>query len=251
MLFFNSKKPILADLIPSNYIDIHSHLLPDIDDGAATIETTFKLILELQKIGFSAFITTPHVMELVWPNTENGIEQLMKTTKNEIKNTGIVTNIAAAAEYMMDGNFAKQISQKKLLTLKNNLVLVEMSYLNPPLNLYQIIFDLQVHGYQPVLAHPERYSFYHTNIREFTKLKNAGCLFQLNLLSTVGYYGANVSKVADYLLQNKMIDFVGSDVHHHKHVQSFYNKVVLKNHDKLPEIINNNQFFKSDSGTTS
>ena len=250
MLFFNSKKPVLADLIPNNYVDIHSHLLPGIDDGAATINDTFKLITDLQKIGFSEFITTPHIMEMVWPNTENNIEHLLNTTRNEIKNAGRTTQLAAAAEYMIDGNFVKQIDQKKLLTLKDNFVLVEMSYLNPPLNLYQVIFDLQLHGYQPVLAHPERYIFYRNNLSEFTKLKNAGCKFQMNLLSAVGYYGSAVSKIADYLLQNAMIDFVGSDVHHQKHVQSFYNRIILKNHDKLPQIINNNQFFSTNSAAT-
>ncbi len=245
MLFFTSKKPILADLIPNNYVDIHSHLLPAIDDGSPTTSTTLHLILELQKIGFAEFITTPHIMELIYPNTDNTILKLLDQTKIEIEKANIATYFSAAAEYMMDANFSNALHQKKILPLKENYVLVEMSYVNAPLNLYDIIFDMQLQGYQPVLAHPERYAFLHSKLDEYKKLKNAGCLFQMNLLSTVGYYGKGVSKVADYLLLNAMIDFVGSDVHHHRHTESFYKKIVLKNHDKLPQLIQNNLFFSS------
>lgn len=245
MLFFNSKKPILSALIPNNYVDIHSHLLPGIDDGAPNIETSLQLIRELQKIGFSEFITTPHIMELIWPNTEKSILNLLDATKIELKKLDCVPLFSVAAEYMMDGNFSTGINQKKLLTLKNNYVLVEMSYTNPPLHLYETIFNLQLHGYQPVLAHPERYNFYHSKLDAYHKLKNAGCLFQMNLLSSVGYYGGAVSKAADYLLHNSMIDFVGSDVHHQKHVAAFYEKIILNNHSKLPQLLQNNCFFSA------
>ncbi len=99
-----------------------------------------------------------------------------------------------------------------LLVLKDNYVLVEMSYINQPIQLYDIIFELQVAGYKPVLAHPERYAFFHHNFKNYEKLKHQGCLFQLNLLSTIGYYGTEVTKTAEKLLQIGMIDFVGSDV---------------------------------------
>ena len=119
-----------------------------------------------------------------------------------------------------------------------------MSYLNPPIQLYSIIFELQVAGYIPVLAHPERYTFYHNNLNEYKKLINAGCLFQLNLLSVVGYYGAGIASIADYLLKNGLYNFVGSDVHHNNHIAAFEKKIVIKDPKPLREIINNNQFFK-------
>ena len=243
MLFFNSKKPVLAELIPNNYVDIHSHLLPGIDDGSPNIETSIQLITALQKIGFSEFITTPHIMELIWPNTATQIVHHLAETNNYLAQSGCTAQLAASAEYMMDGHFYSTINQKKILPLKDNYVLVEMSYINPPLHLYETLFELQVHGYQPVLAHPERYAFYHSKLEEYTKLKNAGCLFQMNLLSSVGYYGAAVSKAADYLIQNTMIDFVGSDVHHHKHVAAFHEKIILKNHSKIPQLLQNNFIF--------
>ena len=145
----------------------------------------------------------------------------------------------------MDESFYHLIEKENLLVLKENYVLVEMSYLYPPLNLYDIIFHLQVAGYKPVLAHPERYNFYHSNLNEYKKLKKVGCFFQMNILSSAGYYGPEVAKTADYLLQNNMIDFVGSDVHHEKHLSFFDKKIILKNIDQFKEVFKNNSFFKS------
>jgi tyrosine-protein phosphatase YwqE len=120
---------------------------------------------------------------------------------------------------------------------------VEISYLSAPIQLYDILFELQTCGYKPVLAHPERYNFYHHNLQEYEKLKNAGCVFQLNMLSTTGYYGANVTKAADYLLANGLIDFIGSDVHHSRHLDYIRKKVVVKNYKHLSTIFQNNSFF--------
>ena len=145
---------------------------------------------------------------------------------------------------MMDDQFVKLFQSQQLLTLKDNFVLVEMSYINPPIQLYSILFDLQVAGYIPVLAHPERYLFYHKKFNEYKKLKEAGCLFQLNLLAVVGYYGYNITKAAEKLLQKGMYDYVGSDVHHDNHIAAFNQKVKLKDIDPLKEIIRNNEFFR-------
>ncbi len=119
-----------------------------------------------------------------------------------------------------------------------------MSYLNPPIQLTEFIYSLQVEGYTPILAHPERYLFYHNDFESYKKLKKSGCLFQLNLLSTVGYYGGHVVEVSDKLLKNGFIDFVGSDVHHKNHVDAFNGKIVIKEMAPLEEAIKNNQLFR-------
>lgn len=235
---------MLKDLIPSNHVDIHSHLLPDIDDGARTFEQTLELVQALQSFGVSQFITTPHIMYQVWDNTKESIlavkdQTIFKLEKNEIR-----VPFRAASEYLMDTQFVKLFQTGELLTLKDNYVLVEMSYINAPMQLYNILFDLQVAGYIPVLAHPERYTFYHNNFDEYVKLKRVGCLFQLNLLAVVGYYGESIAKMAEQLLQKGMYDFVGSDVHHSKHIASFEEKVKLKDVTALKEVISNNQFFR-------
>ena len=244
MLTFFRSKPILKDLIPEYHIDIHSHLLPGIDDGARTFGDTLRLTQALQDIGISEFITTPHIIQHVWDNTHEQILDKKTTTVLELEKNNITVPFKAAAEYLMDDQFVQLFQSNNLLTLKDNYVLVEMSYINPPIQLYSILFDLQVAGYIPVLAHPERYLFYHNNFNEYQKLKRAGCLFQLNLLSVVGYYGTAITKIADQLLQKGMYTYVGSDVHHDNHIAAFKQKVNLKDLTPLKEAIANNQFFK-------
>ena len=244
MLTLFKPKIILKNLIPDNYTDIHSHLLPSIDDGALTFEDTLQLITSLQKFGTCQFITTPHIMQYVWDNTHEEIKLKEKETVLQLLKKDFNAPLKAAAEYLMDDHFVNLFQAGQLLTLTENYVLVEMSYLNPPIQLYSILFDLQVAGYVPVLAHPERYLFYHSNLNEYDKLKKAGCLFQLNLLSVVGYYGLRIRKIAEQLLKKGMYDYVGSDVHHHKHIAAFNLPVYLKDLAPLKEAISNNDFFR-------
>lgn len=243
MLFFN-KKTILKDLIPDDHIDFHSHLLFGIDDGAKTFDDTLGLVQSLMKFGIKHFITTPHVMQHVWENTTEIIVNRQNEVNELLKLQQIDVTIKAAAEYLMDDHFAKLFKSQPLLTLKDNYVLVEMSYINAPIQLYELLFDLQVAGYKPVLAHPERYNFYHNNFDEYKKLKKQGCLFQLNLLSVMGYYGEGVAKTAQKLLTQGLIDFTSSDTHHQKHIASFDGKVLLKDLKPLQEAISNSAFFK-------
>lgn len=243
MIHFFKQKPNLCDLIPSNYIDIHSHLLPGIDDGAVTIEDTKILIKGLEEIGFKKFITTPHVMSDVWKNTSIKINENLAATIHEIKVLNSNNGFKAAAEYMIDSEFRELFKKERLLTLKENYILVEMSYLSPPIQLYDILYELQTAGYQPILAHPERYSFYHHSLNDYKKLKNIGCLFQLNMLSVTGYYGDNVAKVSNSLLKEGLIDFIGSDVHHIRHLEAMKRKIVLKNYEYLLPVFQNNSLF--------
>ncbi|MGC4041464.1 MAG: histidinol phosphatase [Flavobacterium sp.] len=243
--FFRQNKPFLKDIIPDNFVDIHSHLLPGIDDGAAVLEDTSILVKGLQEIGFKNFITTPHIMGEVWKNTPDSINQTLSSTVSGLAIPDISNRMKAAAEYMMDAEFWDLFKNEKLLCLKDNYVLVEISYLHPPIQLYDILFELQVAGYKPVLAHPERYNFYHeTSLSHYRKLKKAGCLFQMNMLSSTGYYGERVAKTANLLLKASLIDFLGSDVHHTRHLEYMQKKIVLKNHEYLTPIFQNNSFFR-------
>ena len=183
-------------------------------------------------------------MKDVWENSFSDINNKFNSTSIELKKQNINNSFNVAAEYMLDESFMTLFQKDKLLVLKENYVLVEMSYINPPLNLYPILFELQIAGYKPILAHPERYNFYHSSFDEYKRLKKVGCLFQLNLLSTTGYYGVEVSKTADLLLKNNMIDFVGSDVHHMNHVDFFQKKIILKQLSPLQVAIENNKLFK-------
>ena len=164
MLSFLKSKPKLSDLIPSGYVDIHSHILPGIDDGAKTLEDTEFLLEEMKQLGFTKVITTPHTMSTVWENTPETIQNASIKVKSELS---LPFEIQAASEYLLDESVITKAKNKELLTLKNNFVLVEFSYLNPPIQLYDFLYQLQLSGYYVVLAHPERYSYFHSSKKEF------------------------------------------------------------------------------------
>lgn len=244
MLSFLKSKPALKELLDGSFVDIHSHILPGIDDGAKNMTKSIELVSALQKLGVSQMVTTPHINHYIWKNSPEIIQSKLKETQKTLDENKIKMPVQAAAEYFIDSWFENHFKEEKLLTLKDNYVLVEMSYLNAPLNIYKTIFEIQVAGYIPVLAHPERYVFYHNKFSEYEKLKNAGCVFQLNLLSTVEYYGSQIAKTADDLLAKGMYNFCGTDVHHKKHIAAFDDKIKIKNIEPLKEVIKNNQFFK-------
>lgn len=243
MLSFFTPKPLLKDLIPKNFVDIHSHLLPGIDDGSKSVTDTESYMNQMNAMGINHFITTPHIFTNVWDNTEAIIADKLEATKAELLDKQCFTSFKAGAEYMIDSFFMKRLETEKLRCLKDNYLLVEMSYLNPPMQLFDILFEIQLAGYKPILAHPERYIFYSKNLEEYNRLKKSGCLFQLNLLSAVDYYGKGISKTADYLLKNEMIDFVGTDIHHQNHINAFSRKVTLKNIPELEKAMSKNLFF--------
>lgn len=220
MLSIFERKKFLIDQL-EGLTDIHNHILPGIDDGAANIEESLDLLLKFKQIGISDFVATPHIMNDYYPNTPETINAALETLKQAIFENELLKNttIKAAAEYMMDQNFLELLENDKLLVLKNKFVLVEMSYFQAPINLKEILFKIQTHGYKPVLAHPERYSYYHTkDLRKYEELKNRGCHFQLNTLSLTPHYGTNMQKTALLLMENGMIDFIGSDVHRVQHL---------------------------------
>ena len=228
MISFFKSKPRLFELIPEDYVDIHSHILFGVDDGAKTISDTEFLLKAMVDLRFSKCITTPHTMTYVWENTNESINNKQGIVIKSLPELTSTLKLEAASEYLIDDEFVKLFKTKPLLTLKDNYVLIEMSYLNPPIQLYDIIFELQVAGYIPVLAHPERYSFFHNSFENYKKLKKAGCYFQINLLSSVGYYGKEVAVTAQKLLELGMIDFAGSDIHHKNHIDAFNGKVLIK-----------------------
>ncbi|PCH49978.1 MAG: histidinol phosphatase [Flavobacteriaceae bacterium] len=217
--FFKNKKTPLTNLFPPDFMDMHNHILPGIDDGAKNLEESVSLIQRMRGYGIKKFTCTPHIMEGVWENTPEIINQKLHELKTHL-NTQNITDISitAAAEYMIDGNFNTLLKSKKLLTLNDTKILIELPYFNVPIKLYEILFNIQIAGYQPILAHPERYMYLHNNYAEFQKLKDAGCLFQLNLLSLSACYGTQIKAIAIKLLKDNLIDGVASDAHNNKHL---------------------------------
>ncbi|MGY0407956.1 MAG: tyrosine-protein phosphatase [Polaribacter sp.] len=241
MLFFKKKEMPLTEFFSDTFVDIHSHLLPGIDDGAKDIDNSIDLLLKMYSYGIRNFITTPHVLGDVYPNSSKTIKDKLEEVRTALKKKEIYDiKINAAAEYMMDEQFSKRLENDDILPLKDKYLLVEISYFNAPINLYEILFNIQLKGYKPVLAHPERYNFYHNDIENYYKLKKAGCLFQLNLLSLTEQYGKNVQKISYQLLKLNMYDFVGTDTHHHHHLELLKKIGTVKNYQKIRDLLENN-----------
>jgi len=198
-------------------VDMHSHLLPGIDDGSPDLEQSLNLIKQLNNLGFSKFLCTPHIFTELYPNNSNTIMSALNQVKNGLIESGLSVEIDAAAEYMIDEGFRVA---DELLCLPGKYILIEMSYLSETPGIDQVVFDLKIHGYHVILAHPERYSFNHDNLSRFNRYKEIGVLFQLNLLSIYGYYGKEVKRVAEYLLENKLYDLAATDLHHDRHLHA-------------------------------
>jgi len=200
--------------------DIHSHILPGIDDGSPDIETSLKLLKGLCKLGIKNTIATPHVIADLYRNTPEIIMAALSKLTIACEMENIDIKITAAAEYMIDDSFIQMLDQgNKLLTIQDNLILTEQSFGSACDNLHGVAFSLLTNGYRPILAHPERYEYYHNNYRNYALLKEMGFLFQINVLSLTGYYGRSVAKVAKYLFDNNLVDLVGTDLHHSHHLE--------------------------------
>jgi len=201
--------------------DIHCHLLPGIDDGSPDVETSIELIKSLSAVGINRFICTPHVIGDMFRNTPVTIKAALDVLKGACQEHGLDTEISAAAEYMMDDYFIELLRKKQpLLTLTKNYILTELSYASMPDNLEQIAFEINVNNYQPLMAHPERYFYYHKNYDAFFRLKELGFFLQVNLLSLTGYYGTPAAKAAHFIFKNGLVDFVGTDLHHVNHLKA-------------------------------
>ncbi|MEL6142039.1 MAG: CpsB/CapC family capsule biosynthesis tyrosine phosphatase [Bacteroidota bacterium] len=200
-------------------VDIHSHLVPGIDDGAKDLADSLSLIRGLADIGYKKIITTPHIMSEYYPNTPDGILGGLAQVKSAMAQHSIEMEIEAAAEYFLDEEFSRLLaSDEDLITFGGNQLLIEFFTLTEPLNAQDTIFAISARGLQPVLAHPERYLYYTDEFSKFEQFKAAGCYFQINLLSLAGHYGPEQKKLALRLLKAGMVDYLGSDLHHQRHL---------------------------------
>ncbi len=199
--------------------DMHSHLIPGIDDGVKTMEGALDLIRKLKHLGFSKLITTPHVMVDLYRNEREIIREGARKLNLAIAEAGLDITLEAAAEYKIDEGLPKLLEKGELLTFGDQFLLVELPYYSPPLDLRNQLFSLQSSGYQPVLAHPERYVYWHSEFNKLEELKNMGVFFQLNTISLSGYYSHPTKKISEKLIDAGMIDFLGSDVHNQRYFQ--------------------------------
>jgi tyrosine-protein phosphatase YwqE len=215
---FRKKIKSYGDIQPL-VVDIHSHLLPGIDDGCKTMKDSIGLVKKFADLGYKKMILTPHVMNDFYPNTPEIIADKLDKLKDVIQSLGIKIELEAAAEYYLDEFFMERLEkEEKLLSFgAKKYVLFETSFLNASPYLNQAIFMMRSLGYTPILAHPERYVYLFGEQRKIAKLKETGVLFQIEINSLGGYYSGHSKKIAQWLVDEKMVDFLGSDCHHENH----------------------------------
>lgn len=220
---FKKKKVTPIDLSGIG-ADMHSHLLPGIDDGSPDVETSLQLIAGLQDLGYKKFITTPHILWDMYKNDAVSITSAHAKLKHALLQNNVDVPISAAAEYFLDDHFDELLeTDTPLLPIYNNWVLVEFSFVTTPMNFKEKLFNMQMKGYQPVLAHPERYLYFMADRKWYDELKNAGCYFQLNILSLAGYYGKASLQLAHYLINKQYVNLLGTDCHHFRHLDALRN----------------------------
>ncbi|WP_343634498.1 CpsB/CapC family capsule biosynthesis tyrosine phosphatase [Fluviicola sp.] len=241
---FNTQKKEAANLGGNLLVDIHSHLLPGIDDGAPTMDHTIGMLRKFEELGYQKLIMTPHIMSGVYDNTSEIIVQKLEEVRKVSHDLGLKLQLEASAEYYFDETLFDRIRRKDLLPFAGNHILFEFSFRNQPSQVEDIVFSLKSAGYQPVLAHFERYLYFHPSIEIARSLRERGCYIQVNLNSFTGHYGADVKNQAIRLLKAGLIDILGSDCHRIQHLELLQSS--LKDsvfHQLMTLKVKNREFF--------
>lgn len=221
---FGKKEPDLGPVDLSVLgTDIHSHFIPGIDDGAQTLEQGLELLASMAELGYRKVITTPHSMADGYKNSPEIILGGLEKLRAGVREAGINIEVDAAAEYYLDHALEQQVVAETVLTFGNNYLLFELPFIGEPAMLRQVVFQMQTQGYRPVLAHPERYSFWHNEFERFTDLKDRGVMFQLNMVALSGAYGPQAKQIAERMIDAGYYELVGSDCHNMNHVQAIHN----------------------------
>lgn len=244
--FFKSKKrPQPKPLFYST--DAHSHILPGIDDGSPNSKISIELLEAMKSWGIERVIATPHIAEENFENTPQTIKNAYDKLSTYMLDRGFEMNVAYSAEYRIDNRFRKMLEEDNLITLPNNYLLIENSFVQPPIDLRKIIYELQLRDIKPILAHPERYGYYQSKKEIYSELFDSGCDFQINLLSLTGYYGDREKETALWLANKGYISFVGTDLHHFGHVEVINRYLASREYisvaEKLAPIVKNNELL--------
>ena len=244
--FFKRKeKPEPQKLFYST--DIHSHVLPGIDDGSPNTDVSIALLEAMKSWGIDSIIATPHIAEESFENTPQTIKKAYDKLSVRMLDMGVDMNVKFSAEYRIDNRFRKMFEDDELIIIPNDYLLIENSFVQPPIDLKNIIYELQLEDIKPVLAHPERYGYYQRKKEIYEELFESGCEFQINLLSLAGYYGDREKETALWLANKGYISFVGSDLHHFGHVEVINKFLRSKEYPSIAErvapLIKNNQLL--------
>ena len=201
-------------------VDVHSHFIPGIDDGAQTLAQSIELLTAMRELGYRKVVTTPHSMADGYRNTPEIILGGLEKLRAEVERVGLDMSVDAAAEYYLDHELEQKVATRKVLTFGDDLLLFELPFISEPAILRTVIFQMQTQGYRPVLAHPERYGFWYNDFGRYEDLKSRGVLFQLNTVALAGAYGPQAQRTAERLIDAGHYELLGSDCHHLGHVEA-------------------------------
>ena len=242
MMFFNRSNKSKYKDFTSVGIDMHSHLVPGVDDGAKDVADSIQIISGLKELGFYKLYTTPHTLQDIHPNTHESLKKGHGLLDGQLPE-GITLDLSS--EYYMDEQFANQVSEGTVMPLPGNRLLVEFSQISRPHDLEEVFFDLGIKGYQVILAHPERYLFFHKHFDYYTRLKEMGVELQVNALSLTDHYGKHIKSIAEKLIEKDMIDFIGTDIHHVRHIEGLKRVPETKSFSRLVDsgLLKNQSFI--------
>jgi protein-tyrosine phosphatase len=215
---FGSKESKIPFDLASLKTDMHSHLIPGIDDGSKSLDESIAMLTKFKELGYSKVITTPHIYNEVYPNTPEIILSGLENVRQELQRINLHIELEAAAEYYCDDLLLEKIKEKSLLTFGDNYVLVEFSFNTAPQFDEVVFFEMLAAGYKPILAHFERYVYYHGSVDKAYEWREKGVDIQLNLNSLIGHYGPGIKKQAEALVNSGQVDFVGTDCHRMEHL---------------------------------
>ena len=263
MWLFSKRIPVRESGMLEGFRDCHCHLLPGVDDGVKRMDDTMHILEEWERCGVKEVWMTPHIMEDI-PNEPDALRERFKDVKASY--TGGI-KLQLAAEHMMDGLFLRRLEKEKVMTLNvergtlnendngndngngkvdvdvnvdvSRRLLVETSYYTPPMNMAELIERVKRKGYEPILAHPERYQYMDRN--DYLRWKQHGVLLQLNVPSLVGAYGPEVQRKAEWLLKENMYDYCGTDTHSVEQVRMFLNSEISPKIVKLVSRVKNGE----------
>lgn len=213
---FSTRHSLQESKILKDSTDRHSHILYGVDDGIKTLEDSLSVLAFQESLGVKDVWCTPHIMEDVPNSTEflkERFAELCSSYKGSVK-------LHLAAEYMLDTVFEKRLEDRDLLTMEDDMILVETSTIAPPYDLKGSLKEIMTAGYRPLLAHPERYRF--LSEKDYSELYEIGVRFQLNLASVTGYYGETAKKKAEIILGKGWYMVAGSDCHRYSSIRQQY-----------------------------
>jgi tyrosine-protein phosphatase YwqE len=213
--------------------DMHCHIMPGVDHGSQSVEESIEMLKAEMAMGISRVILTSHTTAETFENTPETLAEGYEILKQAVEEEGLNIELHYSSEYRIDEYWDQLYSEGRIVPMPGKFLMLENSFVQELISIDELMFDLSSKGYKPILAHPERYSYYHQRRTRYQKLHSMGVKFQVNLLSLAGYFGGGARENAYWLLEHNLVDMLGSDMHSVEHAQIIQHYLNSKEWAKL------------------